>query len=113
MSPWKLLELIPDKNGTVIFGAKEDPEGHFVSREKALEYMQIKDAEVKAARERVLSCVLGDITDLTKEVSWGYHTNQGVFEQLMRITCRIESLRSSQQPENRQQEPDPTLGSIP
>lgn len=59
---FKLLESIPDKNGFVIFGAKEDPEGHFVSREKAIEFMLIKDREIEqkiaqaaaAERERVL-----------------------------------------------------------
>ena len=48
---FKIVESIPDKNGIVIIGIKEDRDGMFVSRDKALEYLQYRrehDAEVAA-----------------------------------------------------------------
>lgn len=94
---FKLLESIPDKNGFVIFGAKEDPEGHFVSREKAIEFMLIKDREIEqkiaqaaaAERERVLKEADIRIRDI------GMHSkHEAVMLQV------LESLRS--QPEKQQ-----------
>ncbi len=63
---WKLLESLPDKKGFVIFGAKEDPDGHFVSREKAIEFMQIKDAELKRVAAQAREDVLGELQNKIK-----------------------------------------------
>jgi len=48
-------------------------------------------------RERVLSCVQEDVNDLTKEVAHGLYTNQGIFEELQKLSRRIESLRQQEE----------------
>ena len=48
----------------------------------------------KAEREKILMCVHEDVNDLVKEVSLGMYSNHGVFEELVKISKRIDSLRS-------------------
>lgn len=53
---WKIIESVPDKNGFVFLGVKEDPNGPFVSRGKALDYIareaQIRTDATAAAIEK-------------------------------------------------------------
>jgi hypothetical protein len=50
---YKILESIPDKRGFVIIGVKEDPDGAFVSRQKALEYVRREHCIRKDEREKI------------------------------------------------------------
>ena len=56
---YKIIETVPDKNGIILIGIKEDPDGAFVSREKAIEYIRREhehDQQVaQAEREKVLT----------------------------------------------------------
>lgn len=56
----------------------------------------IEEEARKDGRERVLSCVQEDVNDLTKEVAHGLYTNQGIFEELQKLSRRIDNPRQQE-----------------
>jgi hypothetical protein len=64
---FKIIESIPDKNGIIIIGIKEDPEGAFVSREKALEYVKREHQIRISAAEKAHGRALYNMIELIEE----------------------------------------------
>ena len=52
------------------------------------------EAELKEEREKVLMCVHEDVNDLAKEVSLGMYSNNGIVEELVKLSQRIDTMRS-------------------
>ena len=49
---------------------------------------------LKGGEHEVLMCVHEDVNDLAKEVSLGMYSNNGIVEELVKLSQRIDTMRS-------------------
>lgn len=91
---YKMVESVP-KNGIIILGIKEDPDGAFVSRKMALTYIereyQIRQESRQSEREEVINIIV----NVMKSGQQCPH-NSCINEQMSCVDCWwqwIESLR--------------------
>ena len=53
----------------------------------------IKKKKKSPAPKKVLMCVHEDVNDLAKEVSLGMYSNNGIVEELVKLSQRIDTMR--------------------